>query len=235
MRIGIICAMKEEFELISKNIKVNDKITKAHLEFLIGEFEGKNIVGVICGIGKVNAAICTQILISKFECTHILNSGVAGGIKNGVDFKNVVIASDLIQHDVDVSNFGYKLGEVPNIGTHSFPCDENLINISKSACEEMLKNNNDFKFHIGRIATGDQFICDDKKSKNLCETFDALACEMESGSIAQTCYLNNIPFLIIRSISDNGGNIAGDEFYKFLEEASKNSYEIIRKIIKNMS
>ena len=235
MRIGVICAMKEEFELISKNIKVKNQISKAQMKFLEGEFEGKNIIGVICGIWKVNAAICTQILISEFKCTHILNSGVAGGIKNGVNFKNIVIAKDLIQHDVDVSNFGYKLGEVPNIGTHSFPCHENLIIIAKNACEEMENKNNDFKFHVGRIVTGDQFICDNEKSKNLCETFDALACEMESGSIAHTCYLNNVPFLIIRSISDNGGNIAGDEFYKFLEESSKNSYAIIRKVIKNIS
>lgn len=235
MRIGIICAMKEEFELISEAIEVKEKIKKAHLEFWVGEFEGKNVIGVICGIGKVNASICTQILISEFNCTHIINSGVAGGIKEGVNFKDIVIAKDLIQHDVNVCNFGYKLGEIPNIGTHSFDCDKNLVTLAKNVCSDILKNNSGFNFHIGRIITGDQFICDNDLSKNLSKTFDALACEMESGSIAQTCYLNDIPFMIIRSISDNGGNIAGDEFYKFLKEASKNSYTIIKGIIRNIT
>lgn len=234
MKIGIICAMNEEFELISNNIEVQETIEKSNLKFIHGLLDGKEIIGVVCGIGKVNAAICTQILISEFKCTHILNSGVAGGIKPGINFKDVVIGSDLIQHDVDVSKFGYKIGEIPNIGTYSFNSDENLLNLAKEICNNLNEENNNFKFHVGRIVTGDQFICDNKVSDYLYKTFDALACEMESGSIAHTCYLNNIPFLIIRSISDNGGNVAENEFNTFLKEASKNSYIILEKIIKKL-
>lgn len=232
MKIGIICAMQEEFELILNDITNKSIIKKVNLEFVVGNFEGKDVVGVICGIGKVNAAICTQILISEFQCSHIINSGVAGGIKEGINFKDIVIANDLIQHDVDVTKFGYKKGEIPRIGTHSFKCDENLITLSKSICSNLYKD--DFKFHIGRIVTGDQFICDSNTSSDLKNNFNALACEMESGSIAQTCYLNSIPFLIIRSISDNGGDIAQDEFQKFLKDASKNSYLILKELIKNI-
>lgn len=233
MRIGIICAMKEEFELISKDIQVKEVIKKAHLKFLVGSLDGKDVVGVVCGIGKVNAAICTQILISEFKCTHILNSGVAGGIKKDVNFRDIVLAYDLIQHDVDVTKFGYKLGEVPNIGTHSFKCNEYLLQIGKKSIENILDDS--FKIHVGRIVTGDQFISNNETSKYLENTFDALACEMESGSIAQTCYLNDVPFLIIRAISDNGGDVAQEEFNKFLMESSKNSYLILKSIVNNIN
>lgn len=235
MKIGIICAMKEEFELISKDIEIEKTIKKSNLEFLIGTLNKKNVVGVICGIGKVNAAICTQILISEFSCTHILNSGVAGGIDSKVNFKDVIIAEDLVQHDVDVRKFGYKLGEIPNIGTYSFKCEKKLLELAEKTCLKICKENKNFNYHIGRIVTGDQFISDNKLSKNLQETFDALACEMESGSIAQTCYLNNIPFLIIRAVSDTGGDVAENEFNNFLKESSKNSYIIIKNIIKNIT
>lgn len=234
MKIGIICAMKEEFELIKRNIENQTTVNKTHLEFIEGQLCGKEVVGVICGIGKVNASICTQILISEFKCTHILNTGVAGGIKPGVKFKDIVLAEDLIQHDVDVTKFGHKLGEIPYIGTHSFKCDENLLNIAKSVCEEMVKENPSFNIHVGRIVTGDQFIADNSMSDRLYKTFDALACEMESGSIAQACYLNEVPFLIIRAISDNGGDIAGDEFYKFLKDAAENSYIILKYILSSL-
>lgn len=234
MKIGIICAMKEEFELISKDIEVKEIKEISHLKFLIGTLHGKNVVGVVCGIGKVNAAICTQTLLCEFKCTHILNCGVAGGIGEKVSFKDVVIGEDLIQHDVDVTKFGYKLGEVPHIGTHSFKCDKNLVEVAKKVCKEVSEKEKLFNFHTGRIVTGDQFISHSNTSKFLNEQFNAVACEMESGSIAQTCYLNDTPFLIIRSISDNGGDIAQNEFDKFLEESSKHSYIIISEIIKNL-
>lgn len=234
MKIGIICAMKEEFNLISNDIILENITKKSKLEFLVGTLYNKNVVGVICGIGKVNATICTQILISEFKCTHILNIGVAGGIGKEVNIKDVIIGKDLIQHDVNVTKFGYKLGEIPNIGTYSFECDKFLINLAKDACNKIYKNNPNFKFHVGRIITGDQFISDNKVSENLHNIFNALACEMESGGIAQTCYLNDVPFLIIRSISDTGGDVAKIDFNKFLKESSKNSYIIIKDVIKNI-
>lgn len=235
MKIGIICAMKEEFDLISKDIEVSDTIKKSNLEFLVGNFCGKNVVGVICGIGKVNAAICTQILISEFKCNVILNSGVAGSLSPFVNFKDVVIAEDLIEHDVDVTNFGYKLGEIPNMGTIEFKSDRNLLKIGEETCLNIQNENQNFKFHIGRIVTGDQFISSDVVSEKLRNDFNALACEMESASIAHTCYVNNVRFLIIRSISDKGGEVAKDEFNKFLKESSRNSYLIIKNIIKNIN
>lgn len=235
MKIGIICAMEEEFELISRDINIINKIKKSNLEFLVGTLDNKNIVGVICGIGKVNAAICTQILISEFKCSIILNSGVAGSIDPFVNFKDIIIAEDLIEHDVDVTSFGYKLGEIPNMRTIEFKTHEEILKIGEMSCLEIQKQNKDFKFHIGRIVTGDQFISSRESSERLKNNFNALACEMESAAIAHTCYVNNVKFLIIRSISDKGGDIAKDEFKKFLEESSRNSYLIIRNVIKNIN
>ena len=235
MKIGIICAMKEEFNLIAQDIKTKEIIKKTNLEFITGKLHDKNVVGVICGIGKVNSAICTQILISEFKCTHILNSGVAGGLKDKIKYKDIVLSKDLIQHDVNLCSFGYKMGEIPNIGTYSFKSDNSLLNLAEKICNDISKYDKIFKFHIGRIITGDQFIDNDKISKDLQNKFDAIACEMESGSIAQTCYLNNIPFLVIRSISDKAGDIAKKDFKNFLEEAAKNSYIIVNNLVKNIT
>ncbi len=229
MVIGIIAAMEEELSLIVKAMDIKREENKAKMNFKYGELYDSEIVAVVCGIGKVNAAICTQILIDDFKVDKVINVGVAGGTGQEVMPGDVVIGDSLVQHDVDTSAFGDKIGQIPRLDTYSFKCDFELINAAKKACKAWGKHN----FFVGRIVTGDQFVNDASKVKWLSSEFDALACEMEGGSIAQTCYLNCVPFVIIRSISDNANNGAHMDYEKFLPIAIENSTNILKGMLKN--
>ena len=215
--IGIIGAMDEELAILLELMEIERDIVKADMHFKIGTLDNKNIVVVRCGIGKVNAAICTQILIDDFKVDKVINVGIAGGIGKDVCPGDVVIGTSLVQHDVDATNFGYELGQVPRLDTLEFKCDDNLIELAKKACEGHL----DHKCFTGKIATGDQFIASVDKVRWIKETFGAIACEMEGGSIAHVCYLNNVPFVVIRSISDIPNNQNVMTYDKFLERSSK--------------
>ncbi|MDF2883447.1 MAG: S-adenosylhomocysteine nucleosidase [Clostridiaceae bacterium] len=229
MIIGIIAAMAEELSLIVKAMNTTREENKAKMNFKYGELYGNEVVAVVCGIGKVNAAICAQILIDDFKVDKVINVGVAGGTGKDVMPGDVVIGNSLVQHDVDTSAFGDKIGQIPRLDTYSFKCDEELINAATEACEAAGSHN----YFIGRIVTGDQFINDALKVKWLNSEFDALACEMEGGSIAQTCYLNCVPFVIIRSISDNANNGAHMDYDKFVPIAVENSTNILKSMLKN--
>lgn len=229
MIIGIIAAMAEELSLIVKAMNTTREENKAKMNFKYGELYGNEVVAVVCGIGKVNAAICAQILIDDFKVDKVINVGVAGGTGKDVMPGDVVIGNSLVQHDVDTSAFGDKIGQIPRLDTYSFKCDEELINAAREACEAAGSHN----YFIGRIVTGDQFINDALKVKWLNSEFDALACEMEGGSIAQTCYLNCVPFVIIRSISDNANNGAHMDYDKFVPIAVENSTNILKSMLKN--
>lgn len=229
MVIGIIGAMDEEVELLLKKIKLKRKENKASMEFNFGELYEKDLVIVRCGIGKVNAAVCSQILIDDFNVDAVINVGIAGGIGKDIFPGDIVIAENLVQYDMDTSAFGDKIGQIPRLDTYDFKCDSNLIELAKKACESFEKN-----FFTGRIATGDQFVADIEKIKWLNEDFGAVACEMEGGSIAQVCYLNKVPFVVIRSISDNANNGAHMDFEKFTSIAVKNSTYILENMIKIM-
>ncbi|AGK97722.1 5'-methylthioadenosine/adenosylhomocysteine nucleosidase [Clostridium pasteurianum] len=229
MIIGIIGAMDEEVELLLKKIKLKRKENKASMEFNFGELYEKDLVIVRCGIGKVNAAVCSQILIDDFNVDAVINVGIAGGIGKGIFPGDIVIAENLVQYDMDTSAFGDKIGQIPRLDTYDFKCDSELIELAKKACESFEKN-----FFTGRIATGDQFVADIEKIKWLNKDFGAVACEMEGGSIAQVCYLNKVPFVVIRSISDNANNGAHMDFEKFTPIAVKNSTYILENMIKIM-
>ncbi|SMC17669.1 adenosylhomocysteine nucleosidase [Clostridium acidisoli DSM 12555] len=230
MSIGIIGAMDEELELLLKETRIIKKERKANMEFNFGEIFSKEVVIVRCGIGKVNAAICTQILIDDFSVEKVINVGIAGGIGKDIYPGDVVIAENLVQHDMDTSAFGDKIGQIPRVDTYDFKCDAELINLAKKACESFEVNN----YFQGRIVSGDQFIANVDKINWLNDNFNALACEMEGASIAQVCYLNKIPFVVIRSISDNANNGAHMDYEKFTPIAVKNSTYIIENMLKLM-
>jgi adenosylhomocysteine nucleosidase len=230
MIIGIIGAMDEEVEFLLKELKVERKQIKAKMEFSSGRLWWQNVVVVRSGIGKVNAAVCAQILIDDFGVDSIINVGIAGGIGENIAPGDIVIAENLVQHDMDTSAFGDKLGQIPRLDTFDFKCCENLAAKAKEASSR-LKNGNSF---FGRIASGDQFIADVDKIRWLKSEFNALACEMEGGSIAQVCYLNNIPFVVIRSISDNANTGAHMDYEKFKDIAVENSVVIMRNMLENM-
>ena len=230
IRIGIIGAMEEETQNLIKDMKIERSLTKARMQFNSGELYGKNVVVVTCGIGKVNAAVCTQILIDDFNVDCVINVGIAGGIREDIYPGDVVVADNLVQHDMDTSFFGDKLGQIPRIEVYDFKCDEELVNIAKESCKE-LKDNNHF---TGRIVSGDQFLADAKKMLWLSEEFSALGCEMEGASIAQTCYLNNKKFVVIRSISDNAINGTHMDYETFKEKAVINSNLILKNMLQQM-
>jgi adenosylhomocysteine nucleosidase len=230
MIIGIIAAMNEELEILLKDMHVQSTEEKAKMTFNKGSLWGKEVIAVVCGVGKVNAAICTQILASEYKVDKVINVGVAGGIGKDIYPGDVVIANNLVEHDMDTTAFGDKHGQIPRLDTFDFKCDDELVKIALEACDEA----KDIKTFLGRIVTGDQFVANIEKIQWLSSEFEAFACEMEGGSIAHTCYLNSIPFVVIRSISDNANNGAHMDFEKFVPIGVKNSTTILEKMIKKM-
>lgn len=213
--IGIIAAMSEEIASIKK-LMVDVSVKNIYeLEFTIGTIHSKNVVLVKCGVGKVNAARTTQILIDNFDLEYVINVGTAGGLNEKIEIGDVVIAEKLVQHDFDITAGGHEKGYISDTGTY-FYSDEELVNKSKKIIENMNEN---FKAITGLIATGDIFVQEIKVKDRIKEEFDADCTEMEGAAIAQVCYLDKIPFIVIRSISDkpNGNNSV--DFEKFLELA----------------
>lgn len=221
--IGIIVA--EEKELIEvKKIMTNIKEKKIYEKtFFIGSVEEKDVVLVKCNVGKVNAARVAQILIDNFDLKLVINVGTAGSVDNRLDIGDVVVASKLVQYDFDTTPFGRKLGEIENVGEY-IEVDEYLLNLFKC-----------MNVHIGCIASGDKFITDINDKNNIRNIFNALCIEMEGASIAQTCFLDKIPFLVIRSITDKLDGSSKIEFEKFLESSSKKASEILKLIIKKIN
>lgn len=231
MVIGIISAMSEELELLLNDMEIEEKTHKANMTFHKGKVWGKDVVAVVSGIGKVNAAVCTQILISEYKVNSVINVGVAGGIEKDIYPGDVVVAENLVQHDMDTTVFGDAHGQIPRLDTFDFTCDKELVRLAKLACDE-IKEINTFS---GRIVSGDQFIASVDKIKWLESEFGAAACEMEGASIAHVCYLNSIPFVIIRSISDNANNGAHMDYEKFIPIGVKNSTTILKAMIEKIA
>lgn len=230
MVIGIIAAMAEELEILLKDLTLDKKNTKANMTFHKGKLYGKDVVAVVCGIGKVNSAVCTQILASEYNVDKVINVGVAGGIGKEIYPGDIVIAENLVQHDMDTTAFGDKIGQIPRLDTFDFKCDEEMIKIAKQACEKI----SDLNSFTGRIVSGDQFVASLEKIQWLDKEFGAISCEMEGASIAQVCYLNSIPFVVIRSISDNANNGAHMDYQKFIPIAVKNSTRILKQMLELM-
>ena len=200
MKIGIIFAMKEELDALLNVLTLVKEYNIFDLTFYECKLDNKEIVLVESGIGKVNSARTTQILIDNMKVDYIFNIGVAGGISEKVSVCDIVIGDKLVQHDFDITPFDHEKGYIPNIGIY-LNSDEYLINLAKDI-------KTDSNVYVGTIASGDIFVNDSKMSSKINSKFNALCCEMEGASIAQVCYLSHIPFLVIRSISDsvNGNN-----------------------------
>lgn len=230
MKIGIICAMEEELAPLKKIMFIKESRTKARMEFIEGTLEEKDVVMVISGIGKVNAAVCAQILADDYQVTHLINVGVAGGVKENIQPMDVVVAKALLQHDMDVTAFGLKRGEIPRFESSLFQSDEKLTALAL----EGSRKNEDYTTHEGIIVSGDQFISSKEKIEDLLETFDAAACEMEGAAIAQAADLNHIPFTVIRAISDNANTGASMDYEKFKDLAVENTVSILTYVLKNL-
>ena len=230
-KIGIIGAMDEEVVALKRKMCVERTEVIAGMEFFVGTLHEKFTVVVRCGIGKVNAAVCTQVLIDKFDVECIINTGVAGGLHPDINIGDIVISSDTVQHDMDTTNFGYARGVIPRMSNSFFSADDNLVNIAKQAATQL---KGDHKVYIGRIASGDQFIASMQVKENIYSTFTAYCAEMEGAAIAHACYLNNIPFVVIRAISDKADQSAEMNYDEFVLMAAKNASKMIDAIVASL-
>ena len=225
---GIIAAMQEEMEEIKKIMKNIEEKKIYELTFFEGKINNSNVVLVEAGVGKVNAARVTQVLIDNFNVEAIINVGSGAAANEELEIGDIVIGKTLVQHDFDITAFGHQKGYISNVG-ENVKSDEHLIQKMEHIISEL--SNNEYNVKIGTIASGDIFCTDIKMKEKIRNKFNADAIEMEGAAIAQVCKLDNKPFLIIRSISDvpNGKNeITFDEFLKL---ASKRCAEILSKFI----
>lgn len=227
--LGIIGAMDEEVAKIKERLENVEIQTFGGMDFYKGNFEGKSVVVVRSGIGKVNAAVCAQILADRYQVSGIVNTGIAGSLMAKIDIGDIVLSTDALQHDMDATNFGYPAGQIPRMDVLSFPADPKLLALAKECCGRV---NPEIHTYEGRVVSGDQFISDQKKKDWLIETFHGYCTEMEGAAIAQAAYLNGIPFLIIRAISDKADNSANVDYPTFEAQAIIHSVNLMLEMIR---
>ncbi|MBQ6324151.1 MAG: 5'-methylthioadenosine/adenosylhomocysteine nucleosidase [Bacilli bacterium] len=224
MKVGIIFAMEEELKALLEYLVLENEYNLFDLKFYEGTINDINCVLVESGVGKVNAARATQILIDNMNVEYIFNIGVAGGVSKDLNVGDIVIGEKLVQHDFDITAFDHEKGYIPNVGTF-IEADPYLIKIAKENISEA---------KVGVIASGDIFCTELMMGKKINSKFKALCVEMEGASIAQVCFLCHIPFLIIRSISDVLGEDNKITYEMFLEKSSKKVALAMKNILENL-
>lgn len=231
-KIGIIGAMEEEVEALREKLEGAQKLTKASMDFYSGRLNGVDAVIVRSGIGKVNAGICTQILADLFEVDAVINTGIAGSLKAEINIGDIVISTDALQHDMDATGFGYEPGVIPRMETSCFWADEALMEAAKAACEEAVP---EIQVFTGRIVSGDQFISEREVKNRIISQFGGMCTEMEGAAIAQAAYLNHIPFVIIRAISDKADDSATVDYPTFERQAIAHSVALVENFVGRLS
>ena len=231
LTIGIIGAMPDEVELLKAAMRIEEVRKIADMEFCRGDLDGRKAVVVQCGIGKVNAGICAQILISLFGVSCVINTGVAGSLDNAIEIGDIVVSTDAVQHDYDVSPIGFHIGEIPYTGLYAFQADEKLRAMAVSAAAECAP---DIRAFEGRVCSGDQFIASSGQKAKILSDFGGMCCEMEGAAIAQVCYLNHVPFVIIRAISDKADDSEEMAYEEFEQASAKRCGGIVRYMVSRM-
>ncbi|MGL4642607.1 MAG: 5'-methylthioadenosine/adenosylhomocysteine nucleosidase [Cetobacterium sp.] len=228
MLLGIIGAMHEEVIQLKEVMNLEETREIGGYQFFKGTLLNKEIVLVECGIGKVNAAICSTLLIQEFNVDKILFTGVAGGLNPEINIGDIVVSTDLIEHDFDCTAFGYEHGVIPRMENSKFKSDEELTALAKKVAEENFGKERVF---VGTIVSGDTFVASNEKINWLRETFTGECTEMEGASVAHVCQVLNKPFVIIRSISDKANHDANMNFDEFVKLAAQNSKIIIEGML----
>lgn len=228
-RIGIIGAMEIEVEELKKRMEIKSVKTMANMEFCEGRYGDNEVIIVRSGIGKVNAAICTQILVDCYSAELVINTGIAGGLYQKIHIGDIVIATDALQHDMDATGFGYAKGVIPQMETSVFEADEVL---RKKAVEICRTVNKDISVYEGRVISGDCFVSDSAKKKELWDLFEGYCTEMEGAAIAQAAYLNRIPYLVIRAISDKADGSAAGDYSTFEAKAVEHTVNLVDALLK---
>lgn len=229
MRIGIIGAMSEEVQGIKKLMTDIEEEKIGTLTFYTGVMHDKDIVLLETGIGKVNAAIGATLMIEAFDVEEIIFTGVAGGVNEELDLGDVVISRDLIQHDFDTSAFGDKLGMIPRMDNSIFKADDELIELAVNAGKK-LKG----KVIVGRVLSGDQFIASPEKIAFLKKEFNGDCTEMEGAAVGHVCQVLDIPFVVIRTMSDKANSDAHTDYATFMRIAADNSVTLVNEMLSNI-
>ncbi|MFY9381501.1 MAG: 5'-methylthioadenosine/adenosylhomocysteine nucleosidase [Eubacteriales bacterium] len=228
--IGIIGAMDIEINALMKEFTDVKKETVGGTEYIIGDLYNCRAVAAVSGIGKIAAAVCANTMIIKYGADAIINTGTAGALISDLAIGDVVVAKSLVEHDVDLTIFGYAPGEIPGVGTAFLPCDETLVETAIRSAKTL-----GYKCHSGIIASGDAFICDSKDKERIKNTFGASACEMEGAAIARVCRMYGVPCAVVRCISDTADDVSGVVFESFKYSAAQTAVNIVSEIIKFIS
>jgi adenosylhomocysteine nucleosidase len=230
VKVAIIGAMEEEVSILRDKMTDREEITIANSEFSTGKLNGVHVILLKSGIGKVNAAMSTAILLERFKPDYVINTGSAGGFLPSLNVGDVVISTEVCHHDVDVTAFGYEYGQVPGLPP-AFLADEKLVQIAEKSAE----NISDIQVVKGLIATGDSFMNDPARVEFVRKQFNELyAVEMEAAAIAQVCYQFNTPFVIIRALSDIAGKESNVSFEQFLQTAALHSANLVMNMVENL-
>ncbi len=229
--IGIVGAMGEEVDAFIKDMEVESEKEYAGMTFYRGWLCEKEVVVVRCGIGKVNSAICAQVMIDRFDVDLLINAGVAGGLAAEIEVGDIVISNDVLTHDMDCTPAGCALGEIPRMEKWIFEADKDIAGLFfDTSC----KVNKEIRTYMGRVVTGDQFIAGKEKKEYLAENFGGVCAEMEGVALAQAAYLNKKPFVIIRAISDKADGTAGVDYATFKDGAIVHMVRLVEETLKEM-
>mgnify|MGYP006071202359 FL=1 len=230
-RIGIIGAMEVEVETLKEHMKDVKLVKKASMEFCCGKLNGKEAVVVRSGIGKVNAAVCTQILADDFQVEAVINTGVAGSLKAEINIGDIVVSTDALHHDMDAREFGYRRGQIPQMDVFSFEADARLRRTAAEACRRV---NPEIQVFEGRVVSGDQFVAAKSVKEDISAEFAGCCTEMEGAAIAQAAWLNGIPFVILRAISDKADDSASMDYHTFEREAAQHCVRLVEEMLKSL-
>ena len=228
--IGILCALDKELEMMLEQLEEAEKKKICGYEFSVGRLRGRRAVLCKCGVGKVNAAVCAQTMLLNWPIRLMINSGVAGALRRPLEIGDICVATDLVQHDVDTSAMGDPVGLVSTVNQTYFRCAEWAVQGILKASREV----DGVNAIAGRIATGDQFVTDKEVKDRIVRNFNAYACEMEGGAIAQTCFINGVDCAVIRAISDSSTGQHQMEYMEFMPMAAKNSANVVMKFVESI-
>lgn len=227
-KLGIIGAMQVEVEILLAHMENKETKTIAGSTFYEGTLESLPCVVVQCGVGKVNATMCAQILCSCYGVTHLVNTGIAGSLCADLDIGDLLVSSDAMYHDFDCVNFGYPYGQVPGLDVLTFPADKAMMDYAFAAAEAV----NPGHTKLGRVASGDQFVADKALKETIIARTQGLCTEMEGAAIAQTAYRNHLPFVILRAISDKADDSAEMDYPTFERIAAHRCAQVVMKMAK---
>ncbi|MBD3170019.1 MAG: 5'-methylthioadenosine/adenosylhomocysteine nucleosidase [candidate division Zixibacteria bacterium] len=232
---GIIGAMPEEVAMFKDSMEISGTVEYARMTFYRGVLKGQDVVLLHSGVGKVNAAIGTQIMIDRFDVQQILFTGLAGSLVPYLSRGDVVVSNYVVQYDFDLTAFGRRHGELPNTG-RMIEADPRLVKFTCFGFDDIFKYEKDSpKLVVGTIVSGDRFVSDKRKIEWLQREFGAVATEMEGAAVGYTCFLNDVPFVVLRTISDSADDEAASDFEQSLHNASENSFRIVSSILEVMS